>query len=417
MSVELSAISVKRLFENSDDQRKKSLSDGIGIMYSGPSGVVRDISPSRDGIIARLPLRQVGSPGDTFASLANKSALVRLRVPNVKIIRARAWFRNYATSEAVVTGVIVRGVPTKTSQKGGAWSTIPFKGGSTVSVPAKKASTYQSATHFFPGEACTDWFVPATVARTDGGTDWLFDVIFRCGASGIGNTLVPSDTAGFYNTYTDLVESPPSTVALSMSYASASVWMEVEYFCGTARKPVYIVNGDSTFASTEVAYFGAYQLGVRSLGGEPMTINIGGSSAITSHENLMEFLPFVKADYVAILMYSINDASVAGGQSPADAIFDSFDIIRTIQKMGYRVIPIGPMPSNINTDKIAEARDILKDFGILFFDPCLTASDNPDASCTWKAGYNLDSYHPNETGRIAIGTAFSDWVTANSQYL
>lgn len=417
MSVELSTISVKRLFENSEDQRKKSLSDGINVIYSGPSGVVRDLSQRRDSIIARLPLRQVGFESSFFESLSNKSALVRLRVPNVKIIRARVWFRNYSESDAIVTGAIVRGVPTKTSQTGGAWSSIPMIGGTTVSVPAKKAGEFQPTTHFFPGEACTDWFVPSTVARTDGGSDWLFDIVFRCGSNGIGGTLAPCDTAGWYNTNTDLVAAPPASVGLTMSYASTSAWIEVEYFCGTARKPIYVINGDSTFASTQTGFFGSYQLGVQTLGGESFTANIGGSTARTSHENLMEFLPFVNADYVATIMYSVNDAIKTGGQSPADAVTDSIDVIRTLQKMGHRVIPIGPMPANASSAKILEARTILKNSGMLFFDPCLTACDNPDASCTWKDGYSLDAYHPNETGRIAIGTAFSDWVTANSQYL
>lgn len=382
-------------------------------------------------VYPRIPRRGRGSlpiNGIPAPLGANYSFILRKPAPKLPVLRARLWIRHYGSvgtgfnAPAIITGVRVSGAAQQAGAAGlgGAWKTVPFVDGApTMEIPLAK--DVKPGIAILPSEVCTDWVPLTPVARTDApetyGDAPLFDWIVKQGSVPIAGPNITASvppglsqfTGGWSNSATDWIATPPSSTP-NQGYDASYAWVEYE-----VAKPTKIVGifGHSQMdgqnsSSGSSGEAGFVQRALYALGIEYGTWAQGGRVSSASWEEFWKWAPRYKFDAVMVPAVSTNDVIYG---VDVDAVWSDYIAQReAAQKMGMRVIVIGPVPAPAtSTTMPGLVRQRLIDAGHEFFDAgIVVAADSTLAA--WGAGMSQDGYHPNDTGIAAIAAALQTWL-------
>ena len=313
---------------------------------------------------------------------------------------ARVWFGHYGTGAASITGVRIGASATRDGVAGASgWTDC-----GDAEIPLAAATTAVDGSPI-PSEGATPWVTLPTVARSDGGTQLLLDVLFRVGAGPYQSPGVadpPNDntvefSSGWTNSASNWYASPPASET-TYPYNGGWCWLEFRGPVNAAIKSVALV-GDSITdgASHNLAQSGYLQRACYARGIHYTGMALPGR---TTRDSIAESVRRINApglyDAVFLRAWSPNDE--LDGQAEADVWALYLAERARLEGLGYLVLTESPLPCSVFAAPIPlNIKNRLIAAGHPFCDSGReVATDNTME--TWLAWATNDNIHPNILG-------------------
>lgn len=378
---------------------------------SSGSGAAPTYALSRRGFASQGPFH---SSANLVSVAAGSTVINQFHIPYT-VRGMRIVLQNFSTSAITYDGVAIKAVATHKNQGGtGTKVQVKFSGANSVTVPAATGS----GVDIIPGYAVSDPFTLAGIARTDGGTGYLYNL--RAYTAGGGSVQSMPDTFAAVETASGLQYAGGVWAAFdgvtqffdqAINGTTAPVLGYVQFASDT---PIVTIAGygDSIVSANGCGWKDRAAKALRDRGYRVVVVNHaqGGSGYATARAIAAAYLPIDNANIALLPQFSVNDIT-----GTADPLFAFSRMLEAAEAARSSPMTWTAIPTTLYASRnvaIRAANALVPGLGIPYAG-FYAAIVNPANQDQILPAYDADGIHPNVAGHTAMATVFVDAVLAS----